>query len=75
MRPDFKLDREETHERKVFLDTNVLIYAAAGDKVRPGKFAKAGEILTDGNLRDIDSGGRRIRHQRAEPKKDDVSPH
>ena len=31
---------------KVFLDTNVLIYAAAGDQVHPGKFAKAGEILT-----------------------------
>jgi len=31
---------------KVFLDTNVLIYAAAGDVVHPGKFTKAGEILT-----------------------------
>ena len=31
---------------KVFLDTNVLIYAAAGDEVHPGKFTKAGEILT-----------------------------
>ena len=31
---------------KVFLDTNVLIYAAAGDQVHPGKFAKTGEILT-----------------------------
>ena len=45
---------------KVFLDTNVLIYAAAGDQVHPGKFTKAGEILTTGNLRDIDSGARRI---------------
>ena len=31
---------------RVFLDTNVLIYAAAGDGVDPGKFTKAGEILT-----------------------------
>jgi len=31
---------------RVFLDTNVLIYAAAGDDVDPGKFTKAGEILT-----------------------------
>jgi predicted nucleic acid-binding protein len=31
---------------KVVLDTNVLIYAAAGDEVDPGKFATAGEILT-----------------------------
>ena len=31
---------------KVFLDTNVLIYAAAGDEVHPGKFSTAGEILT-----------------------------
>jgi predicted nucleic acid-binding protein len=31
---------------KVFLDTNVLIYAAAGDEVHPVKFTKAGEILT-----------------------------
>jgi len=31
---------------KVFLDTNVLIYAAAGDGVDPGKFTKAEEILT-----------------------------
>ena len=31
---------------RVFLDTNVLIYAAAGDEVHPGKFTKAGEILT-----------------------------
>jgi predicted nucleic acid-binding protein len=31
---------------KVFLDTNVLIYAATGDEVHPGKFTKAGEILT-----------------------------
>ncbi len=31
---------------RVFLDTNVLIYAAAGDEVAPGKFTKAGEILT-----------------------------
>ena len=31
---------------RVFLDTNVLIYAAAGDEVDPGKFATAGEILT-----------------------------
>jgi predicted nucleic acid-binding protein len=31
---------------KVFLDTNVLVYAAAGDEVHPGKFTKAGEILT-----------------------------
>jgi predicted nucleic acid-binding protein len=31
---------------KVFLDTNVLIYAAAGNEIHPGKFTKAGEILT-----------------------------
>jgi predicted nucleic acid-binding protein len=31
---------------RVFLDTNVLIYAAAGDDVDAGKFTKAGEILT-----------------------------
>ena len=31
---------------RVFLDTNVLIYAAAGDEVDPGKFTTAGEILT-----------------------------
>ena len=31
---------------KVFLDANVLIYAAAGNDVHPGKFTKAGEILT-----------------------------
>jgi predicted nucleic acid-binding protein len=31
---------------KVFLDTNVLIYAAAGDEVDPGKFTRAEEILT-----------------------------
>ena len=30
---------------KVFLDTNVLIYAATGDGVFPRKFAIAGEIL------------------------------
>jgi predicted nucleic acid-binding protein len=31
---------------RVFLDTNVLIYAAAGNDVEAGKFTKAGEILT-----------------------------
>jgi predicted nucleic acid-binding protein len=31
---------------RVFLDTNVLIYAAAGDEVDAGKFTTAGEILT-----------------------------
>ena len=31
---------------KAFFDTNVLIYAAAGDEVDPDKFTKAGEILT-----------------------------
>jgi predicted nucleic acid-binding protein len=31
---------------RVFLDTNVLIYAAAGNDVDAGKFTKAGEILT-----------------------------
>ena len=31
---------------RVFLDTNVLIYAAAGDEVDPGKFTTAGKILT-----------------------------
>jgi len=31
---------------RVFLDTNVLIYAATGDDVDSGKFTKAGEILT-----------------------------
>ena len=31
---------------RVFLDTNVLIYAAVGDKVHPGKFARAEKILT-----------------------------
>ena len=56
---------------KVFLDTNVLIYAAAGDEVHPGKFTKAGRDPDNGNLRDIDSGGRRIHQQCAEPKQDD----
>jgi len=46
MRADFKFDREETQSARVFLDTNVLIYAAAGDEVDPDKFTKAGEILT-----------------------------
>jgi predicted nucleic acid-binding protein len=31
---------------KVFLDTNVLIYAATSDEVHPRKFTKAEEILT-----------------------------
>ncbi len=35
---------------RVFLDTNVLIYAAAGDEVDSGKFTKAGEILTTGTF-------------------------
>jgi len=30
---------------KVFLDTNILIYAAAGKGVDPGKFARAEEIV------------------------------
>jgi predicted nucleic acid-binding protein len=31
---------------RLFLDTNVLIYAATGNEVHPGKFTRAGEILT-----------------------------
>ena len=51
---------------KVFLDTNVLIYAATGREAYPAKFRRAREIVASDGDRDLDAGDWRVRQQCAE---------